>query len=219
MPSAAAGFGVVSLIQGRKASKAASAATAKSEEQQRELSAEERRRKQYAHTREMAQMRAELAGSGLAETAGPANLMQKTKKNAGAAAPAGGGLIRSRKMGMFMRNVLPGRGGRPGLFGISGAIAGIAKQVPQYEYTPVEGGGTFSQYFAEKERVHQEEMAWMKRTGLSGIESTRLQGKAAQYTARADAIRGAGQIATGVYDWWKSRPPSTSGFADYNIGT
>lgn len=203
MPSVGAGVAVGGLILGNKARGKAEDAAAKSEEQQREMSAEERRRKSYQHRREMASMAAELAASGLAETSGS---LYKSKEQLDAEKAAVRPVGRTSPM---MKVVTPFTMNREET--VLDRLLKVSKATQPYsgkvnKITPYnENGGTFAQYFAEKDRVHRREIEWMRRTGLSGIESTRLEGQAAKYTATADMLQNAGKVATEFYDWWKDQ--------------
>lgn len=215
---AGVGLGLAGLGESRKARKASQAATTLSIEQQKETTAEEIRRQEYTHKRDISSIEAEIAASGLSSTEDG---------------------LRGGKRTITSID--------PVISTMESEIADIDAKVNAYEFTYSDGGktliklaidrgnklkeleslkeqqtgeldapwnpegGIFSEYLIESERVHLSEISWMRKTGLSTVASIAATGESARLAARQAEISSYAQITQSAANWWQAvQPPATT---------
>ena len=211
-------LGGASYSQGRKAAKTAAGATALSAEQQKQVTAEEIRRQEYTHARDISSIEAEIAGMGISSTGEGLRGERAATPYDARIAELEGDVIPSIKEESEAWE-FTWDSGMTRLSDIAGRSEKSAEELEdlKYKQSREKGapwspeGGMFSEYLMEKERVHISEIAWMKKTGLSAVASIAAEGQSAQAAARQIQISGLSQIASSAANWWdSSQPPANT---------
>ena len=228
---ASAVIGAIGLVQSytssKRAGKQAAAATALTVKQQQQTTDEEIRRQQYAHTRDISSIEAEIAGAGISSTG--EGLRSKEKRTTTSVdakyneAVAFADRVESQynaEKEEYESDSDYNTGGSQ--YNPSRRLAGdritSAERVEElkrqrdYEldvqWNP--DGGIFSTYLAERDKVNFEEINWMRKTGLSTVASTRAEGQSVQSAARAMQTQYITQLASSAANWWASSQTPTN---------
>lgn len=221
---AGVGLGLKGAKEARRGRQQAAAAGAKAEAQQRETTEEEIRRQEYTHKRDIASIEAEIAAGGISDV-GALRQPKKTKstfdKSIATAKSEIAGL--HKKIAAEEKRVDDEELGWVSKGGIRSMESEIDKKYESLEAmqaarkgelaVPWEGKtGIFGQYLAEKERVHLSEIDWMRKTGLSGVESIRARTQSALSAARSQETAAFSKIVSSGAAWYQASqpPPATT---------
>jgi len=204
----AVGVAIAGMVQSQRASRQAKRATAQGVEAQRLTSEEEIRRKKYAHKRDISDIEAEMAGMGIED---PSLRREGTDTRFDTEISSLEKTIAEKEQ---FNKELSGKGyyatranryGNTRFKSIGEDTSKLAelKERRKTEVIPwdTKQGGMFAKYLAEKEKVHYDEINWMKKTGLSQVASIQTKGKSAQLQAQSQMVSSFGKLGTAA-GWW-----------------
>ena len=217
-----------SFSSSKRAGRQAREATALSVKQQEQTVAEEIRRQQYTHRRDISSIEAEVAGAGISSTGKGLRVDEKrTTTSVDAKYDEALDFYNQveaeyeRNKAEFESDVDYSTGGgqySPDRRLTSDRIMASErledlKRQRDYEldlpWNPE--GGIFSTYLTEREKVHFEEIAWMRKTGLTSVASITAEGQSAQAQARAMQVGYATSLISSAADWWEqSQTPANT---------
>jgi len=228
---------VVGFAGARSAKRSARAATALSAAQQRQTTDETIRRQEYTHERDISDIEAEIAASGMSSTG---------------AGLRGGEKRTTSSFDTEISNLEAEMEGQTSAFGAGFGLSSSfgrsddddddddddedsATRVREAQERSIEyqdnadkleslkiqrqqeldlpwnpEGGMFSEYLTERGRVQISEIEWMRRTGLSNLASIYAEGQSAQAAARAAGTGYLTKLVGAAANWWESSQEPTN---------